>query len=168
MAAGLGQAANRVDGGCPQPNQQLSCADQCETLLLFDGAVGDRPEDVRIETSVACLLLGIHLIALTITMRDSPQFAHVGHDHFVPKLLQLLANERWSGLCLWQTHPAHDVLESWIQANRIEPLIRENPAVHRPFLVRRFEPLQCRVALTEALINDGDVLGWDVPSLRHL
>jgi hypothetical protein len=66
MATGLGQAANRVHGSCAQPNQKISRTDQSEGLLLFDGAVGDRPEDVRIQTSVASQLLSIDLIALAI------------------------------------------------------------------------------------------------------
>jgi hypothetical protein len=61
-------------------------------LLLFDGAVCNRPEDVRIEPRVACDLLRIDLIAFAIAVRDRPQLAHVRNNHFMAKLLQLLAD----------------------------------------------------------------------------
>jgi hypothetical protein len=87
MAAGLGQAANRVHGGCTQPNEKISRTNQGEGLLLFDGAMGDGPEDVRIKTSVAGQLLSIDLIALAIAVRDRTQLPHVRHNDLVPELL---------------------------------------------------------------------------------
>jgi hypothetical protein len=42
----------------------------------------------------------IDLIALTITVRYGSQFADVGHDHFVPKLQQLLADPDRVNACL--------------------------------------------------------------------
>src|SRR5215472_14310914 len=69
---------------------------------------------------------------------------------------------------IWANPYAHDVLKSRIQTNRIKPLVWENPSVHRTFLVCPFEPLRSVVSLSETLIHDGDVLRWNVPSLRHL
>jgi hypothetical protein len=51
--------------------------------LLLNGAVGDRPEDVRVKPRISCQLLGIDLVALPITVRDRTQLANVRHDHFV-------------------------------------------------------------------------------------
>ncbi len=56
-------------------------------MLLFDGAVRDRPEDVGIEPRVAGQLLGIYLIALPIAVQDRTQLADVGHDDFMTELL---------------------------------------------------------------------------------
>src|ERR1035437_1892925 len=68
---------------------------------------------------------------------------------------------------LRQAHPPHEILESRFGSNPVEPLVRENPAVHGPFRVRLLEPLQCPLPLPEAFINHGDVLGRNVPSLRQ-
>jgi len=54
--------------------------------------VRNRPQDFRIEPRKAGQLLGIHLVALAIAVRDRPQLAHVGHDDFMTQLLQLLAD----------------------------------------------------------------------------
>ncbi len=54
--------------------------------------MGDRSKDLRIKPRIARQLLRIHLVALAITVRDRPQLAHVGHDYFVTKLLQLFAD----------------------------------------------------------------------------
>src|ERR1019366_6927843 len=67
---------------------------------------------------------------------------------------------------LRQAHPLHEILESRLGSNLIELRVRENPAVNGPFRARLLEPLQCAVALAEAFINDGDVVGRNVPSLR--
>ena len=66
-----------------QSHQQSPRTDQCESLLLCDGAVGDRPEYVRIKPGITRQLLSIDLIALPITVRDRPQLADVRHDDFV-------------------------------------------------------------------------------------
>src|SRR5271154_1660085 len=60
----------------------------------------NRPENVRIEMRLVGQLLCINLIAFAITVRYGSQFADVGHDHFVPKLLQLLADPDRVNACL--------------------------------------------------------------------
>ena len=45
--------------------------------MLSDCAVRNGPEDFRIEARKAGQLLSIHLVALTIAVRDRPQLAHV-------------------------------------------------------------------------------------------
>jgi hypothetical protein len=57
-----------------------------------DGAMRDRSEDVRIKSCTE-LAFGIELIALTITVQDRTQLPDVGHDHFMAKLLQSLADQ---------------------------------------------------------------------------
>jgi hypothetical protein len=47
---------------------------------------------LRIESRVTRQLLRIHLVALAIAVRDRSKLAHVRHQHFVPRLLQLLAD----------------------------------------------------------------------------
>ena len=71
---------------------RLRAPDQREGFLLSDGAVRNGPEDFRIEPRKARQLLGIHLVALSITVRDRPQLAHVGHDDFMAQFLKLLAD----------------------------------------------------------------------------
>src|ERR1039458_6420787 len=68
---------------------------------------------------------------------------------------------------LRQAHPPHEIPESRIGSNRIEPRVRENPGVHGPFRVGFLEPLQCPVPLAEAFINDGNKLGRNIPLLRQ-
>jgi hypothetical protein len=69
-----------------------SSADQSQSLLLLDGAMGNRSEDVRIKAGIAFQVLRIDLIALTVAVRDRPQLAHVRHNNLVAKLLKLLAD----------------------------------------------------------------------------
>jgi len=82
-AAGLRQTTNRVHRSRAQPHQQSSRTDQGEGLLLCDGAVSDRPKDVRIKPGIARQLLRIDLVALPITVRDRSQLTDVRHDDFV-------------------------------------------------------------------------------------
>ena len=49
-------------------DQQLASANKSESFLLFDGAVGDRPENLRIEPSVPRQLLRIHVVALAVAV----------------------------------------------------------------------------------------------------
>src|SRR5271168_4821633 len=83
IAAGLRQTTNGVHRSGTQSHQQSSRTNQSESLLLLDGAVGDRPEDVRIKPSITRQLLSIDLIALPVAVRDRPQLADVRHDDFV-------------------------------------------------------------------------------------
>src|ERR1700677_3254306 len=83
IAAGPRQTTNRVHCRRAQSHQQSSRTNQSESLLLLDGAVGDRPEDVRVKPRISCQLLGVDLVALPITVRDRTQLANVRHDHFV-------------------------------------------------------------------------------------
>jgi len=83
VAAGLGQTMNGVHRSRVQSHQQSSRTDQGEGLLLRDGAVGDWPEYVRIKSGISRQLLSIDLVALPITVRDSPQLADVRHDDSV-------------------------------------------------------------------------------------
>jgi hypothetical protein len=48
----------------------LSRTDQSEGFLLLNRAVRNRPQNLRIETCVAGKLLGIDLVALTVTVRN--------------------------------------------------------------------------------------------------
>lgn len=68
MAASLRQATNRVDGGSPQPNEKLSSADQGESFLLFDRAMRDRSQNLRIEPRVTRQLLCIYIVALAVAV----------------------------------------------------------------------------------------------------
>jgi hypothetical protein len=52
----------------------------------------DRPEYVRIKSRIARDLLGVHLVALPVAVRERPKLAHVGHDHLMDKFLDLLAD----------------------------------------------------------------------------
>ena len=72
MAACLRQSTNRVDGRGSQTDKKLASANQGEGLLLLDGAMRDRAENLRIETSVTSQLLRIHVVALTVAVRDRP------------------------------------------------------------------------------------------------
>ena len=92
MAACLRQSTNRVDGRGSQTDKKLASADQCEGLLLLDGAMRDRPEDLRIEPRVTCQLLRIYIVALAVAVRDRSQLAYVRHDHLVAQLLKLFAD----------------------------------------------------------------------------
>src|ERR1700733_1397331 len=49
-------------------------------------------KDLRIEPGIASHLLGIHLVALTIAVRDCPQLAHVGHHDFMAEFPNLFTN----------------------------------------------------------------------------
>ena len=57
----------------------------------------DRPEYLRIKSRIAGDLLGVHLVALAVAVRDRPQLAHVGHDHLMAKFLDLLADPNRMG-----------------------------------------------------------------------
>jgi hypothetical protein len=54
--------------------------------------MGDRPQDLRIEPSVAGQLLRIDLIALPIAVRDRPQLTYVRYDDLVTQFLKLFAD----------------------------------------------------------------------------
>jgi hypothetical protein len=49
---GLRQSADRGHRRSAKSDQQLSCTDQGESFLLLDGAMRNRPKDLRIETRV--------------------------------------------------------------------------------------------------------------------
>jgi hypothetical protein len=83
IAARLRQTTNGVHRSSAQSHQQSSRTDQGQSLLLLDGAVGYRPEDVRIKPGITCQLLSIHLVALPVTVRDCSQLTDVRHDNFV-------------------------------------------------------------------------------------
>jgi hypothetical protein len=59
---------------------------------LLDSSVRDRTQYLRIEPGITSQLLSINLVALPITVRNRPQLTNVGHDHFMAKFLQLLAD----------------------------------------------------------------------------
>ena len=92
ISAGLGQSAHRVHCSRPQTNDQVTGADQRQSFLLGNRAMGYRTQDLRIEPGVASQLLRIHLVALPIAVRDRPQLAHIRHDHLVAQFLKLLVN----------------------------------------------------------------------------
>src|SRR5271170_3503379 len=75
-----------------QPDKQVTCTDQRQGHLLLQRTVCDRSQDVRIKPRIACQLLGIHLIALAVTVRYHPQFTDVRYDNLVPKPLKLFAD----------------------------------------------------------------------------
>jgi hypothetical protein len=52
----------------------------------------DQPEYLRVQSRIAGDLLGVHLVALPVAVRDRPQLAHIGHDHLMAKFLDLLAD----------------------------------------------------------------------------
>jgi len=83
VAARLRQTTHGVHRSGTQSHQQRSRTDQSQSLLLLDGAMGDRTKDVRIKPGISCKLLSIDLIALPVTVRDRPQLANVRHDDFV-------------------------------------------------------------------------------------
>ena len=89
---GLGQSAHRVHCSRPQTNDQVTGADQRQSFLLGNRAMGYRTQDLRIEPGVASQLLRIHLVALPIAVRDRPQLADVRHDHLMAQFLQLFAD----------------------------------------------------------------------------
>jgi hypothetical protein len=97
--ARLGQIPDRVHSAGSQSHQDISSADQRQYLLLRYRAVCDRPEGLQIETRIAGELLGINLVALLVAVRDRPQFAHVGHDHFMAKFLDLFGDPDRVGPC---------------------------------------------------------------------
>jgi hypothetical protein len=83
---------NGVHRRCTQSNDEAASVDQRERFLLFDCAVRDGPQDLRIKTGVACQLLSIDLITLPITVRDRPQLPNVGHNHLMAEFLQRFAD----------------------------------------------------------------------------
>lgn len=83
---------HRVHRGCAQPNQEIPCTNQRKRLLLLDSSVRDRTQYLRIEPGITGQFLSIDMVALPITVRDRPQLTNVGHNHFMAKLLQLLAD----------------------------------------------------------------------------
>ena len=92
VPACLGETAHGVHCRGAEPNQHVAGADQGEGLLLFDGSVCDRTQDLRIQPRVPCQLLGIDFVALPIAMRDGSQLAHVRDDHFMTEFLELLTD----------------------------------------------------------------------------
>jgi hypothetical protein len=63
VAAGLGQSAYRVHCRGAEPNRESASSDQRECFLLFDGAVRDGAQDLRIQAGEAGELLRIGVIA---------------------------------------------------------------------------------------------------------
>jgi hypothetical protein len=72
IAAWLRQPANRVHCRSAKPDHEIASSDQREGFLLFDCAVRDGAQNLRIKPCEAGKLLSIGVIALTITMRDRP------------------------------------------------------------------------------------------------
>jgi len=70
IATGLGKSAHCVHRSCTQPNKKIPGTDQREGFLWLDSPVCNRPEYLRIESGIT---------------------GQVGYDHFMSKLLQLLA-----------------------------------------------------------------------------
>jgi hypothetical protein len=68
VAARLRQTMNGVHRSGTQSHQQRSRTDQSQSLLLLDGAMGDRTKDVRVKPGISCQLLSIDLIALPVTV----------------------------------------------------------------------------------------------------
>jgi hypothetical protein len=59
---------------------------------LFDGAMGDRTQDLRIQARETGKLLSISVVALAVAVIDRPQLTHVRHDDLMAQFLQLLAD----------------------------------------------------------------------------
>ena len=53
VATSLRQPTNGVHRRCAQSDQELSRTDQCESFLLLDGTMRNRPQDLWIETRIA-------------------------------------------------------------------------------------------------------------------
>ena len=92
VPARLGQTTHSVHRCGAESHHDVPCADQDQRLLLFDSSVRDRTQDLGIQPCVASQLLGIDLVALPVTVRDSSQLSHVGHDYLMAKFLQLFAD----------------------------------------------------------------------------
>jgi hypothetical protein len=92
VPAGLGQAAYRVHRARSQTCQGIAGSDRRQRLLLRDRTMCDRPQDLRIQACIAGDLLGVHRVALPVAVRDRPQLAHVGHNHLMTQLPDLLAD----------------------------------------------------------------------------
>src|SRR5260370_18304370 len=92
VAAGLGQSTHRVHRCRPQTNNKVASPDQRQSFLLGNRAMGDRPQDLRIEPSVAGQLLRIDLIALPIAVGDRTQLTYVRYDDLVTQFLKLFAD----------------------------------------------------------------------------
>jgi hypothetical protein len=88
MAAGFRQSTNCVDSRTAKPDDEIACPDQCEGFLLLHRSVRDGAKDLRVQPCETCQLLGIDLVAFTVTVRDRPQLTHVRHDHFVAQFLR--------------------------------------------------------------------------------
>src|SRR5260370_7749982 len=61
-------------------------------LLLFDRAVRDGPQDLRIKPCEARQLLGIGVVALAITMGYRTQLTDVRNNDLMTQLLQFFPN----------------------------------------------------------------------------
>src|SRR5215472_8170712 len=66
-----------------------------------------------------------------------------------------------------QSHPPQDLLKSGMGSDPVKLRIWKDPDVHGPFRVRLLEPAQCLFPLTETLVDDGEVFGWNVSLLRQ-
>lgn len=91
IASGESTHERRYRGGT-QPNKKISGFDLREDFLLFDNAVQDRSRDVRIKSCIPSQLLGLYLVNLPVTLRDSPQLGDVCCDDLVSKFLKLLVD----------------------------------------------------------------------------
>ena len=107
MATGLRQSTNCVYCRNPKPDHEVTCPDQRECFLLFDCAVRDRAQNLRIHASKPSKLLRIGVVALTIAVRYRSHLTHVRHDDFMAEFLQLLADpdrmrSRLHGYACWR------------------------------------------------------------------
>jgi hypothetical protein len=92
IAARLRQSMQCVYCSGTQPDHNIPRTDQCEGLLLFDSSMDNGTQDLWIESGVTGQLVGVYLIALPIAVRNRPQFPDVGHNNFMAKLPELLAD----------------------------------------------------------------------------
>jgi hypothetical protein len=59
---------------------------------LFDRAVRNGSQDLRIKPCEARQLLGIRVVALAITMGYRPELTYVPHDNLVTQFVKLFAD----------------------------------------------------------------------------
>jgi hypothetical protein len=72
------------------PRSRLSPVQEC--LLLFDRAVSDGTQNLRIKPCAARQLLGIGVVALAITMRYRSKLTDIRNDNVMTQLLELFAD----------------------------------------------------------------------------
>jgi hypothetical protein len=83
MAAGLRQSTYGVHRRRSQTDNEVTRTNQRKSFLLLYRPVRNGPSDLRIKPREASQFLGIHLIALAISMRDRSQLMDVRYDDFV-------------------------------------------------------------------------------------